>query len=89
MLKKWEGTPFAHLKLSLNVFPEDFDYLDVPDTLCSLADMYGVPRNKINVEITESAIISRSALRQRGGQTAWWMPGLDWKSMISERGIRR
>ena len=65
LLKKWEGTPFAHLKLSLNVFPEDFDYLDVPDTLCSLADMYGVPRNKINVEITESAIISRSALRQR------------------------
>ena len=37
----------------------------MPDTLCSLADMYGVPRNKINVEITESAIISRSALRQR------------------------
>lgn len=65
LLKKWEGTPFENLKLSLNIFPEDFDYLDVPDTLCSLADMYGVPREKINVEITESAIISPSALRQR------------------------
>ena len=60
LLKYWEGTPFAHVALSINVSPKDFLYMDVAETLKELIEKYGLPIEKLRVEITESAIVSKS-----------------------------
>ena len=62
LLKHWQTTPFAHLALSINVSPKDFLYMDVAKTLCDLIAQYELPIEKLRVEITESAVVSKSKM---------------------------
>lgn len=59
LLKTWMGTPLEPLTISVNVSPQDFEYMDVAATFISLADTYGIDREKLKIEITESSILSR------------------------------
>lgn len=59
LLKKWMGTPLEPLTISVNVSPQDFEYMDVVNTFISFADTYGIDRKKLKIEITESSILSR------------------------------
>lgn len=61
-LKAWEGTPFERLALSINVSPKDFLYLDVAAVLQQFLAQYDVPMAKLRVEITESAVVSKSQM---------------------------
>ena len=61
-LKAWEGTPFEKLALSINVSPKDFLYLDVASVLTELIAQYELPIEKLRVEITESAVVSKSQM---------------------------
>ena len=61
-LKAWEGTPFARIALSINVSPKDFLYLDVASVLTGLVEQYHLPIEKLRVEITESAVVSKSQM---------------------------
>lgn len=44
LLKKWMGTPLEPLTISVNVSPQDFEYMDVVNTFISFADTYGIDR---------------------------------------------
>ena len=57
LLRSWQGTPLEALSLSVNVDPSDFYYLDVPGTLTELCARYGVPPDKLRVEIMETALV--------------------------------
>lgn len=42
--KKWMGTPLEPLTISVNVSPQDFEYMDVVNTFISFVDTYGIDR---------------------------------------------
>lgn len=65
LLKKWMGTPLEPLTISVNVSPQDFEYMDVVNTFISFADTYGIDRKKLKIEITESSILSRRVKESR------------------------
>lgn len=65
LLKKWMGTPLEPLTISVNVSPQDFEYMDVVNTFISFADTYGIDRKKLKIEITESSILSRRMKESR------------------------
>ena len=65
LLKKWMGTPLEPLTISVNVSPQDFEYMDVVNTFISFADIYGIDRKKLKIEITESSILSRRVKESR------------------------
>lgn len=44
LLKKWMGTPLEPLTISVNVSPQDFEYMDVVNTFISFVDTYGIDR---------------------------------------------
>ena len=64
-LHRWKGTVFDALYISVNVDPSDFYYFDVPERLGELCDRYGVPRGKLRVEITETALVVDSLMQNR------------------------
>lgn len=64
-LQKWQGTVFEPIYISVNVDPSDFYYFDVPNVLSGLCDQYGVPRKKLRVEITETALVVDSLMQNR------------------------
>lgn len=57
LLKKWTGTVFDDLYVSINADPTDFYYLDVPGLLTQLCRKHGVSPNRLRVEITETALV--------------------------------
>ncbi len=65
LLKSWIGTPLEPLTISVNVSPQDFEYMDVAAMFISLADTYGIDREKLKIEITESSILSRRVKESR------------------------
>lgn len=65
LLQKWMGTPLEPLTISVNVSPQDFEYMDVVNTFISFADTYGIDRKKLKIEITESSILSRRVKESR------------------------
>lgn len=56
-LKKWidENSEIANIPLSINISRADFYYIDVEEKLIELTSKYNIPRNKLALEITESA----------------------------------
>ena len=50
------GTPLASIPVSINFSRLDFELYDVPKVLTKYADEYHVPYDKLDVEITESAL---------------------------------
>ena len=43
---------------SINLSRTDFDMCDIVEEICSRIDKSGIPRNKINIEITESVLVN-------------------------------
>ena len=58
--------------VSVNLSRKDLLHDDIIERIEAIMARYNVPRELINVEITESAIISRSALRQRVADRRHW-----------------
>lgn len=50
---------FQIMTTSVNLSPEDFETEDMPSAICEIADQYGIPHEKIVIEITESAFIKQ------------------------------
>ncbi len=57
-LHQWKDTEYASLYLSVNISALDFYYIDVYETLTTLMDKYQVPREKLRLEITETALMT-------------------------------
>ena len=51
-----EGEPLYDIPVSLNFSQLDFELYDVPEFLNKMAEKYGVPHDRLDVEITESAL---------------------------------
>lgn len=64
-LSRWRGTVLEPIYISVNVDPSDFYYFDVPALLAGLCDRYGVPRKKLRVEITETALVMDAIMQNR------------------------
>ncbi|MCR5626846.1 MAG: bifunctional diguanylate cyclase/phosphodiesterase [Lachnospiraceae bacterium] len=57
-LSVWKGTHYDKMKLSVNISPKDIYYLDIEKIFSDIIDKYRLSPDKINLEITESAVIS-------------------------------
>lgn len=57
-LLKWQGTEFENMYLSVNISPLDFYFVDVYATITDLVEKYGIDKDKLKLEITETAIMS-------------------------------
>ena len=55
-LEEWEGTEFAHLKVSCNFTRITLSESDFVDKIKKIADKYDFERGKLCIEITEDAI---------------------------------
>lgn len=58
ILKSWEGTDKERLRLSVNISPKDFYFLDIYKTLTGLIEEYGLTPDKLHIEITETVVMS-------------------------------
>lgn len=56
-LSLWKGTEREDLIISVNMSGRDFFSMDVFEVLTGLLDRYGVSRDKLRLEITETALI--------------------------------
>ncbi len=56
-LSLWKGTDREDLIISVNMSGRDFFSMDVYEVLTGLLDKYGVSRDKLRLEITETALI--------------------------------
>lgn len=57
-LAGWAEDPYLKKAyISVNVSPRDLYVLDVPGTLKELTDRYGVPADRLRVEITETSVM--------------------------------
>ena len=73
-LAAWNGTPGERFAISVNMSAKDLYTLDVYQVLTGLIARYGVPAERLRVEITETALLEDPAnsnavisrLRQRG-----------------------
>ncbi|MBQ9067674.1 MAG: EAL domain-containing protein, partial [Eggerthellaceae bacterium] len=74
IVKSWQGTSMADLSISVNISPKDILYVDIGDTFESLIERYGIKPGQLNLEFTESTLISNveqyialiSFLREKG-----------------------
>ncbi len=57
-LRKWMGTEFEDLYISVNISALDFYYIDVYDTVVRLVEKYEIPTERLRLEITETALIT-------------------------------
>ena len=62
-LKRCQDRRLPTLPVSVNISPIDVLTLDVCDCLCELLRRYGVPIEKLKVEITESAYAGNAAVK--------------------------
>lgn len=60
ILKRWKGTPNEHLSISVNVSPRDIIYVDIEQKFNDLIEKYDIDRNKLNLEFTETTLMSDS-----------------------------
>ncbi len=51
-----EDNGLEPVPVSINLSRSDFDVLDMPEEICKRVDASGIPRAKINIELTESVI---------------------------------
>ncbi len=57
-LKNWTGTVKENLPLSVNISPKDMIYIDIEKTFADLVRKYDVDPSRLNLEITESAVMA-------------------------------
>ncbi len=57
-LKEWERIGREDLYISVNISPKDFYYIDIYKTFTELVEKYDIDPHRLNLEITESAIMS-------------------------------
>ena len=55
-MKFMAGKGFPMISQSINLSRSDFEVCDIVEEICRRIDKSGVPRNKINIEITESIL---------------------------------
>lgn len=75
-LASWQGTSREELRLSVNISPKDIQTVDIEKTFVDLVRRYHVDPARLNLEITESAVIANpehcirlvSALQKDGFQ---------------------
>ncbi|MCR5089960.1 MAG: GGDEF domain-containing phosphodiesterase [Oscillospiraceae bacterium] len=65
LLSRWQHTEFDSLYISVNVDASDFYYVNVPEKLRELCLKYGVPTNRLHVELTESSLYEDSEQESR------------------------
>ena len=58
ILKHWEGLGRTDLFVSVNVSPKDFYFMDVPEEFRSIIREYGLPPQRLRIEITESVMMA-------------------------------
>lgn len=56
------------MPVSINISRLDFELCDIVGELCTLVDRVGLPRNKMHIEITESALSSNNEILRTGIQ---------------------
>ncbi len=57
-LANWTGTVKENLPLSVNISPKDMIYIDIEKTFADLVRKYDVSPSRLNLEITESAVMA-------------------------------
>ncbi len=57
-LRLWAGTPLAHLRIAVNVSPLQLIHASFIANLAGLLQQYEVPGEKLELEITETALMS-------------------------------
>ncbi len=73
-LAAWNGTPQQDLTVSVNMSAQDFYHIDVYQVLVGFAERYGVPADRLRIEITETMLLEDpeiggrviAKLRQKG-----------------------
>jgi len=58
LLEGWKGTPLGDMFISVNVSPQDINYIDIEQTFEELVDRYGIRRDQLNPEFTETTLTS-------------------------------
>lgn len=56
-LKEWQQQGHSEMYISVNISPKDFCYVDIYKTFTELVEKYEIPPEKLNLEITESAVL--------------------------------
>ncbi|MCR4585000.1 MAG: GGDEF domain-containing phosphodiesterase [Lachnospiraceae bacterium] len=57
-LANWTGTVKENVPLSVNISPKDMIYVDIEKTFADLVRKYDVSPDRLNLEITESAVMA-------------------------------
>lgn len=57
LLAEWKDGPFKDISISVNVSPVDITLMDIGDALSRLVKKYDIDPGKLNVEITETAMV--------------------------------
>ena len=58
LLADWKGTSMDGMSISVNVSPLDIIYVDISKTFENLADKYNIDPSRLNIEFTETSLIS-------------------------------
>lgn len=58
ILRSWKGTPMEDISISVNISPRDSFYIDIERTFDDLVELYDISREKLHLEITETALMS-------------------------------
>ena len=56
-LKRWKELGITKPYISVNVSAKDFYYIDIYKTFVELVDRYGISPDRLNIEITETALM--------------------------------
>ncbi len=56
-LQEWKENGWDQLHISVNISTKDFYYLDIYKTFTNLVERYGIPPEKLKLEITETALM--------------------------------
>ncbi len=63
LLAEWQGSQNSALYISVNISAIDFYYIDIFKTFTALTEKYGINPSKLNLEITETALMSDAQQR--------------------------
>ena len=64
-LKDWKDNGYEDYYISVNISAKDFYYLDVYEALTHLVEKYGVNPKNLNLEVTETILMSNVELHQK------------------------
>lgn len=58
ILQRWKGTNLENVFISVNVSPQDDNYLDIAQEFMKLTRQYGIKPGQLNPEFTETTLVS-------------------------------